>query len=398
MNNAQWGDPGAAQHDSRYDSRFDASAQPAHPHYPQHQAGQYQAGQYQAGQYTQHQQGQYHAGYPNTAQAVYSQPQTQPAGGAGADAGRLLHGGGALLSAALIAGLAVWGYQLAVRALSGVPVVRALQGPRRVQPEDPGGVAAAHLGFSVNAVAADGQAEGPVAQVALAPAPAALAVEDTPARSGAEVSAVTMAEAGEAAAFEAAPENATLAQDQPEDMQGAALAMANALTAGVAPLSGEAADLSLTPEAAERLASANAPGIIPSTVPGVVRSPRPRSRPDDIVARAATSPVELALASASTEAPVGVREVDASQIAAGTRLVQLGAFDGQGVARAEWNKIAARFPEMLEGKERVIEQAQSGGKTFYRLRAMGFDDLSDARRFCATLMAGQAACIPVVTR
>ncbi|HHB81454.1 MAG TPA: SPOR domain-containing protein, partial [Aliiroseovarius sp.] len=97
-------------------------------------------------------------------------------------------------------------------------------------------------------------------------------------------------------------------------------------------------------------------------------------------------------------APVAVREVDASQIAAGTRLVQLGAFDGQDVARAEWNKIAARFPEMLEGKERVIEQAQSGGKTFYRLRAMGFDDLSDARRFCATLMAGQAACIPVVTR
>lgn len=392
MNNAQWGGPGAAHHESRYDSRFDPSAPPQHPSQNPHYA-HYQQGHYQ--------QGQHPAGYPNAAQAAYAQPQAQhpqaqPVGGA--DMGRMLHGAGALLSVALIAGLAVWGYQLAVRDVSGVPVVRALQGPMRVQPEDPGGVAAAHLGFSVNSVAAEGQAEGPVAQVALAPAPAALAVEDTPARSGAEVSAVTMAEAGEAAAPEIAPQNATLAQDEPEDVQAAALAMANALTAGVAPLSGEAADLSLTPEAAERLASASATSPIPATIPGVSHSPRPKSRPDDIVARAAASPVELALASASAAAPVGVREVDASQISAGTRLVQLGAFDGQDVARAEWNKIAARFPEVLEGKERVIEQAQSGGKTFYRLRAMGFDDLSDARRFCATLMAGQAACIPVVTR
>ena len=46
----------------------------------------------------------------------------------------------------------------------------------------------------------------------------------------------------------------------------------------------------------------------------------------------------------------------------------------------------------------MIEQAQSGGKTFYRLRAMGFDDLSEARRLCSALTAAKASCIPVVTR
>ena len=52
----------------------------------------------------------------------------------------------------------------------------------------------------------------------------------------------------------------------------------------------------------------------------------------------------------------------------------------------------------MEGKRRVIQEASRGGRTFYRLRAMGFEDLSDARRFCAVLLADNADCIPVTTR
>ena len=37
--------------------------------------------------------------------------------------------------------------------------------------------------------------------------------------------------------------------------------------------------------------------------------------------------------------------------------------------------------------------ATSGGRTFYRLRAMGFEDLSDARRFCSALVAENAECM-----
>ena len=48
---------------------------------------------------------------------------------------------GALTSVALIAGLAIWGYRLAVRDVTGVPVIRAMEGPMRVAPEDPGGQA-----------------------------------------------------------------------------------------------------------------------------------------------------------------------------------------------------------------------------------------------------------------
>jgi len=108
--------------------------------------------------------------------------------------------------------------------------------------------------------------------------------------------------------------------------------------------------------------------------------------------------VDLAVASAFAAALPGVRDVSATEIAAGTRLVQLGAFESEDVARAEWDNVALRFPEMLEGKDRVIEMAQSGGKTFYRLRAHGFGDLSASRRFCAALVAQGAACIPVTVR
>lgn len=317
----------------------------------------------------------------------------------GGSLGRVLHGAGALLSIALIAGLGAWGYQLAMRDVNGVPVVRALEGPMRIQPDDPGGVAAAHQGLAVNAIAAEGQAEGPTPQVVLAPPPAALAAEDAPAQSGSAVSATSMAEAGEVVApeDESAPSVQATSLDTGASDDGAraeALALAEAAAADAAPLSGEENDMTMTPEAEARLAVAT----IPASVPGVAASPRPAPRPDDIVARAAASPVEIALASASASAPNGVREIPAEEVPAGTRLVQLGAFDSAEVARAEWAKLANRFDEILVDKDRVIEKAQSGGKTFYRLRAMGFADLSDARRFCSALMAGQAACIPVVTR
>ena len=52
----------------------------------------------------------------------------------------------------------------------------------------------------------------------------------------------------------------------------------------------------------------------------------------------------------------------------------------------------------MGGKARVIQEAESGGRTFYRLRAMGFDDINDARRFCSVLVAENADCIPVTTR
>ena len=44
----------------------------------------------------------------------------------------------------------------------------------------------------------------------------------------------------------------------------------------------------------------------------------------------------------------------------------------------------------MVGKLRVIQTAESGGRTFYRLRAAGFADEADARRFCSASTSGEA--------
>lgn len=289
------------------------------------------------------------------------------------------------LSLALLVGMGVWGYKLAVRDVTGVPVVRALEGPMRIQPEDPGGEEAAYQGFAVNAVQSMGGAEAPADTLALAPRNTGLAPEDmTPAPT---------------ASVSAAPQEG---QPTPEaDTQAAMLALADQISEGVEPLSqvtqtsagsGEATLRAADQAVAAVVAAAPAPGVqvIPASVPGVARSPRPVMRPDGLVALAAPQAVP--------EAEEAVVELAAAQIPVGSQLVQLGAFDSPEVARAEWDRLAARFEDYFATKARVVLEASSGGRKFWRLRASGFEDLADARRFCAVLATARAPCIPVVTR
>lgn len=287
---------------------------------------------------------------------------------------------GAMMSIALIVGLGVWGYQLAKRDVSGVPVVRALEGPMRVQPEDPGGAQAAHQGLAVNSVAAEGSAEAPADRMVLAPAPTTPTAEDMPRT--------------ELAATQPAPE----ADPAPAVFDtAAAAALAEALAADAAPLELSAEAEAGAEAAAEPALTDVTPVIaplVPETTAGVSRSLRPQARPSfiDHTARAVATEVALAVSR-----PSG-REVAPEAVPAGTRLVQFGAYDSADMARAAWDGLQGRFSAFMTGKSRVVQEAVSGGKTFYRLRAMGFVDLNDARRFCAALVAERQACIPVVVR
>lgn len=285
---------------------------------------------------------------------------------------RLTNLTGAALSLALLAGVGVWGTKMVMRDVSGVPVVRATEGPMREAPADPGGDAAANQGLAVNAVAAEGTAAAPADRLVLAPPPLELSLED--------VAPLTQAEEAAPRAEMAEPEP----EAAPEEVQNASmLALADQIAAGatpMAPLEEEVtgADAVEVPEA-EEVAGAQAV--------------RPRARP----AALTSVPEAIALAVAAAQSAPS-DDVDADTIPLGTRLAQLGAFDSAEVARAEWDRLAGRFGDFLDGKQRVIQRAESGGRTFYRLRAMGFADLGDARRFCSALVAERAECIPVVTR
>lgn len=308
----------------------------------------------------------------------------RPDGGSFAAA---LNWAGALLSVLLIVGLATWGWKLWVRDVTGVPVVRALEGPMRIAPEEPGGQATEYQGLAVNRIAEERGETSMADRVVLAPEPTVLD----------EAEDLTMAELAPAPLIEPEPETLPSIDTGVVGDDGEIVEVAPAPEFGE---DGEAklAAVPTEPRSATDLAVAAALGIVfddPAPEPAVVSvdagpgvpaaTPRPQGRPENLQSVSFTP---------ASEGASG--EIDASTIPEGTRLVQLGAYGSAEVARTEWANAIAKFGDYMVGKDRVVQEAQTGGRTFWRLRAMGFADLADARRFCSVLVADGANCIPVV--
>lgn len=318
----------------------------------------------------------------------------------GGQAQKLIHLTGAACSLALIVGLGLWGYRLAVRDVTGVPVIRAIDGPMRVAPSNPGGDIADHQGMAINVIAAVGGAGELPQEIVLAPAPVDLSAEDLPGLSALETASadpkITPDPQITAALAEMAvpPAPAILPEPRNPVLEDAGIDPA---PIDAAPLSTEdavalalAEALADDPVALDPISDAVAE-VEAASGPAVARSPRPLARPTERLA--GVSQVEQVSAPAFTGP-----EIDVSTLAVGTRLVQLGAFDSADLARGEWSRLTGRFGDLMTGKSLVIQSAQSGGRTFYRLRAHGFAGDDDARRFCSALLAENAACIPVAHR
>lgn len=294
----------------------------------------------------------------------------------------------ALVSVSLVLGLGVWSYRLMVRDVSGVPVLLALAGPARIAPEEPGGQQAAHQGLSVNRIAALGDVAPPPQRVVLAPRPIRLANDDRPMATNPAprpidttpvvLAALRTTEPAPVPVLVPVTEAETLASDK------AAQSRALAEEGGTAGAFGTALDAAL----AEALGVEGA----------IIRSPRPHSRPGAGALERITSldvPIGNveSLSATPTEAAI-----DPDNLPVGTRLVQLGAFDDEALAKAEWDRLSTRFEAYLEGRRPLIQPAESNGREFVRLRAYGFSDEGDSRRFCAALLADGANCIPVLKR
>lgn len=281
---------------------------------------------------------------------------------------------GALLSVSLVAGLGVWGYKLTMRDVTEVPVVRAIEGPLRVQPDDPGGETAAHQGLAVNEVQASGAVETPSDRVVLAPEPVKLTSEDL---------AISL--------DRPKPRDTTLA--------GNTVNLVDMIAEDTIVDTAEAINNAVKAAVAEDAASPSAKKL--AKMPGVKRSPRPRARitsQDQVVATAvSTSTMNDADATLVSKNSLDI-DIDPALITAGTRLVQLGAFDDRASAIKEWDFIVDRHGDLIDGRKRFIQQAESGGRSFYRLRMVGFENLGDSRRLCSAMLARGTPCIPVTSR
>lgn len=318
------------------------------------------------------------------------------AAGAGARAQKAVRLAGGGLSVALVAGLALWGYRLAERQMNGIPVIHAPAGPARVAPDNPGGALAQHQGLAVNTIAAEGTASETADKLTLAPKPADLAADDIASdrleiSGGSTLAPPPMPETepnravvpGEtAAALKPAP--GQLSEPLPDSIAdpvddpdaggfGADAAVAAAL--GIAP------------------PDSTATATLPADTPGLAASAIPPIRPsEDLIASAAADAVAAAQSPAG-----GAVDVDPASLATGTVLAQIGSYDTATVAKLEWDKAVARFGPLMAGKGRVIQEASSGGRSFFRLRVSGFASRDDARRFCAAFRSG-GQCVPALVR
>jgi cell division protein FtsN len=169
------------------------------------------------------------------------------------------------------------------------------------------------------------------------------------------------------------------------------------------------------PETAEPTAQADTPpdlGPVEPSVAGLVgQNPseaamgamalKPPSRPAALATAASDLPQLVETAMPSVTEAAGSASTSATPIVltaglpSGTHLVQLGAFDSPEIAASEWARLQRTFDEFLGGREHVVQETQSSGRTLYRLRALGFPERADARILCAALTAEGADCIAV---
>lgn len=292
---------------------------------------------------------------------------------------------GAALFIGLVGAMGYWAYSLGTRDAADVPIIRAMEGPSRIQPVDPGGLTAAHQGLEVNAVLAGVPAPEPRVDAPVAPAPVLLTPEDGP--QGELVLAAPVALAvpeetdalrmplgedvapgGIAPALEAlAPE--TVAPETP-----ATPSLEDAIAAAI--LAEAAGNGAVTPTQAATAVEAAASGT------------RPMRRPSNlVVARANLAPSET-----PTVAPL-LREV--ASVPEGARLVQLGAYDSEALTREAWSRLVAAHGDLLADKSLFVERTTSNARVFYRLRVAGFAGTAQSGALCEALRARGVDCIPV---
>tara|TARA_B100001248_G_C27395722_1_gene465406 strand:- start:1068 stop:1988 length:921 start_codon:yes stop_codon:yes gene_type:complete len=279
---------------------------------------------------------------------------------------------GAALSLSLLTGAIGWSYQLIVRDINQIPIVRAQLGPLRVAPDDPGGLTAANQGLSVTQLAVN---ERPLLsdEIFLAPAAEVLSEENVALQISEENSSITNKEKFDT--LEVSTENSLDFKILPEQ---------NAT--GLA--SNNEAFLSTAAFSPKKLEIENAVSLalsLTNEVDSSFSSLRPKIRPV-VLNQIQTDNIAQSVANELVmTAPIG------------SAVVQLGAFESKSLAQIEWQRLEALLGSVLTSKNMMVQKAESGGRVFYRLRAFGFDDLSDARQFCSAVN-DKVACIPVVTR
>ncbi|MFS4438665.1 SPOR domain-containing protein [Paracoccaceae bacterium GXU_MW_L88] len=292
---------------------------------------------------------------------------------------------GAVSAIALVVGVAVWTYKLGARDGSEVPIIRAMDVPARAKPEDVQGTDFPNQNLAVNDVMSDAETSQLPETIELAPSVESLSAEDLPLGELAGADSLESLIPEENAADDLVLAEADLAEEEMvERVDDAEIAYrprprpANLNRAAIL----EARGVTETaPAAAPAIASTDSNPQVTSA-----------ERPEEVTLASAEAPQPQPEPAVATKTNTDfLAPEDAT---AGSWLVQLGAFDSREIAESEWGRIAGKNGDLLGGKSPMIQRIESGGRVFYRLRAVGFQSASAAKQDCSALSARGQACIP----
>jgi hypothetical protein len=149
------------------------------------------------------------------------------------------------------------------------------------------------------------------------------------------------------------------------------------------------------------------PGAEAPDLGGLRAAVQPPARPAPAPPPVAAPAPAPALAPPIPQAAAPVAEPAAQPVAAAPRLaapvpsgrvqVQLGALVSDEAARAEWDRLARRAPELFQGRSPTIARLDRGTDQapLFRLRTGGIADPEQAAQFCEQVRSRGGACVVV---
>jgi hypothetical protein len=139
-----------------------------------------------------------------------------------------------------------------------------------------------------------------------------------------------------------------------------------------------------------------------SRLPAPPKFPPPETAPAPVEAAATetVAPAETAAAEAALPAEETVAAAFAAEAwdpPTGTILVQVSAVPDGGTVTQEWERLRARYPQVLQPLRLVVEEAKLGERgVFYRVQAGAFGTQEGAAAACDSLINQGQACFVVV--
>ena len=76
-------------------------------------------------------------------------------------------------------------------------------------------------------------------------------------------------------------------------------------------------------------------------------------------------------------------------------MVHLGSFKNKVLASADVENFVVRHKGYLTNKTVFLQKSETGGRSIYRMRAIGFSNISEMKKFCAIINSFGNDCVPI---